>query len=396
MPASLSRTLLALLLSVSASADDPATTVLSRARELEVSAPGPWGTLEFYQIPLSIPRSYLPLLRTPSQQTEWNVPVDTVEDLRRLFLEGGLSETEVEGALAGSKVLANRGSARVFPSEDALFGMAPMTRQRLYALLAREEGNPFHARPLYLNTSNLSLWFEGSGIPVSVIEDVAKLAYPTPSGRGFYFADLPVTLRNAHSTASERAILQSMARQPGLVVRLRLSPDSPLASIRDYWAADFRNKAVRPLLQSAIDSIGTGNIDIAHLLPSTPRQYLNRFPAPVDGAGGRFPDWFWTCYNFFRFHPRDVYADSPERDAILIREFERSAPPLQFGDMLLLFSGSRIVHGCIHIADDIVYTKNGPDLFSPWVLMKLDDVIAYHDLSGGLTINVYRRRERES
>lgn len=383
----------AILFSASAPADEIPTTVLTRQRSVEVSPPGPWGTLEFYQIPLSLPPEHIPLLRIPSQQTVWRLPLNSSDELRAAFLGAGLTETETDAALAGARVLADAAMARVFPADDAIYRLSPETREKVYSLLAAQSENPSHARPIYLNSRNLSLWFEGSGIPISAVEDVAQLAYPTPSGRGYFFADLPFTLRNAQSTDEERRIMQAMMRRPALVVRLQLSTDSPIEQMRDYWSSGFRNKAVRPLLESSIASVGTGKIDIAHLLPATPRQYLNRFPGPADGIGGRYPDWFWTCYNFFSFNPRDVYADSPERDAILIREFERAAPPLQFGDMLVLESGSRFVHGCVHIADDIVFTKNGPDIFSPWILMKLDDVVAFHDLGGDVSLSVYRRRE---
>ena len=31
-------------------------------------------------------------------------------------------------------------------------------------------------------------------------------------------------------------------------------------------------------------------------------------------------------------------------------------------------------HSCVYIADDIVFTKNGRNVLSPWIFMKLDEV----------------------
>ena len=387
--------LAAIFAAISATAEEP-DTVLSRSRQVEVGKSGPWGVLEYYKIPLTVPDSLIRLHKVPSQQIEWRIPARSVVELRQFLLEKGLLAEEIDAALEGATMMKDGEGSRFFPAPDALYDLDPDARARLYRILAKIPGNPFHARPVYLHTSNLSEWFEGSGVPKAAILDVSQLAYPTPTGRGFFFADLPFTLRNAMSTADERTILSGMLRRPGLIVRLRLAPDSPIDEMREYWSAGFRNLAVRPLLESAVVGIGSGFLDIAHLLPPTAREDLNQFPGPADGARGRYPDWFWTCYNFFLFETRDVYADSPERDSLILEEFERAAPPLQFGDMLLLGSGNRIVHGCVHLADDIVFTKNGADIFSPWLLMKLDDVIAYHDLEGDLSIAIYRKRESDS
>jgi len=363
----------------------------TRKREVIKATPGPWGSLEYYQIPLECPREYLNFLTTPSQQVAWHFAAKSREELDTILLKAGLTSVEISMALKGASILNDPEAMRVFPTDDAILGISHETRVKLYHLLARSDGNRYYQRPIYIDSENLSYWFEGSSVPRSAIQDVAKLAYPTPHGRGYFLADLPFTLRQASTALEERQLLVGLLRQQGLIVRLRLTRDSLSPEIADYWNAGYKNKAVMPILESVVQANDGGAIDIAHLLPATPRQYLNRFPTPADGVHGRFPDWFWTCYNFFRFAPREIYADSPEREALIFTEFERSLPPLQFGDMLLLNSGNKIIHGCIFVADDIAFTKNGADLFSPWVLMKIEDIVAYHDLVGDVTLSVFRK-----
>lgn len=362
-------------------------------RQVKELPPGPWGSLEYFSIPLSCPPASLAFLRTPSQQVEWCFHARTQAELEGALRTAGLTAPEVASVLKGANVLADPELMRVFPSDEAILGMDFQTRAKIYRYLGQIPENRFHRRPIYIATENLSSWFDGTGIPRPVIQDIAKLAYPTPRGRGYFFADLPFTLRRTDSMKDERLLLSGLTRREGLVVRLRVTRETLTPEIADYWNAGYKNKSVMPLLDAVVQSNDGGAIDIAHLLPATPRQMLNRFPDPSYAVDGRLPDWFWTCYNFFRFAPTDVYADSPERDTLIIGDFEPSLPPLQFGDMVLLNSGSKIIHGCIHIAGDIVFTKNGADLFSPWVLMRLEDVVASHDLLGDVSLTAYRKSQ---
>lgn len=374
----------------------PATPAKEHPRPVTVLPPGPWGSLEYYSIALTCPPASLAHLRTPSQQVEWCIHAANQSELEAELLSAGLSGSEITTVLKGATVLATPELMRVFPSEEAVLGMGFETRKKLYQHLGRIRENRFHRPPLYIATENLSSWFDGSGIPRPVIEDIAKLAYPTPRGIGFFFADLPFTLRRTDSLKEERLLLSGLTRRQGLVVRLRVTRETLTPDIANYWNAGYKNKAVMPILDAVVHANDGAAIDISHLLPATPRQYLNRFPEPSDAVDGRLPDWFWTCYNFFRFTPRDVYADSPERDTLLLEEFVPGIPPLQFGDVVMLNSGSKIIHGCIHIADDIVFTKNGADFFSPWVLMRLEDVVASQDLIGDVTLSAYRKTSTQT
>lgn len=363
----------------------------NRPREIIHSEPGSWGKLEYYEVPLECPDSYIDYLVIPSQQTEWTYPTASFPSPREMLAAAGLDDDTIAGLMDEAQLISDEEVARLYPTDQAVLDLPFDVRSRLYSFLSRVGDNPNHRRPIYINNENLSAWFTGSAAPRPAIQDVARLAYPTPRGRGYFLADLPLTLRQATSNPEERAILQALLRRRGLIVRLVLDQGSLTPEIGDYWTAGYKNKAVMPIFESVVRESGQGSIDIAHLLPANAREYLNRFPTVADGISGRLPDWFWTCNNFFRFTPQNVYADSPDRDPIILRDFQTTAPPLQFGDMLLLHSGTEIIHGCIHIADDIVFTKNGADLYSPWSLMKIDDVLAYHDLQGDVSMSVHRR-----
>lgn len=370
-----------------------AASALNQAsRELQTASEGPWGQLEYYHVPLEFPPEHLSTLTIPSQYVEWIFEAATHEEMDSDLTAAGLSRDEITSLFYGCTIIQDEDVLRVYPKDDTVLTMSIVTRTKLYQLLSQYKQNRFHRRPVYINTQNLSQWFRGSGVGRDAITDVAQLAYPTPNGQGFYLSDVAYTLRRATTALEERELLQGLLRSTGLMVRLRLNRESLTPGIGEYWTAAYKNKAVMPLLESIVAQNDGSTIDIAHLIPPIPRQFLNQFPETQDAADGRLPDWFWTCFNFFRSSPRQVYADSPERDRLILKEFEPALPPSQFGDMLVLNSGGRIIHGCIHIAADIVYTKNGADIFSPWMLMKIQDVVGYHDVLGDVTISTFRKR----
>jgi hypothetical protein len=361
-------------------------------REFSTAPPGPWGQLEYYEVPLEFPIELLSNLTVPSQYTEWIFQAATHEEMDSNLLVAGLTPDEIAATFAGCSIIQDEDLLRVYPTDEAVLAMPVETRTKLYRLLSQYNQNRFHRRPVYIHTQNLSTWFRGSKVERDAITDVSQLAYPTPNGQGFYLSDVAYTMRRAATAIEERQLLQGLLRSNGLIVRLRLNRESLTPGIGDYWTAGYKNKAVMPLLESVVTQNDGSTLDLAHLIPAIPRQYLNQFPETQDGADGRLPDWFWTCYNFFRSSPLAIYADSPERDRFILKDFEPALPPNEFGDMLLLNSSGRIIHGCIYIAADIVYTKNGPDIFSPWILMKIQDVVGYHDVLGDVTISTYRKR----
>jgi hypothetical protein len=357
--------------------------------------PGPWGAMEFYRIPLSFPEDILPLLVLPSRHTEWASDAASDADWIQSLVSAGFTEEEIRFLRQDAKALLDDEFLRIYPSREVLIGMPEPLRARLYRHLGGLSRNRYHRQPFYFETGNLSMWFERTGVSRDTIFEIAEMAYNTPRGRGFFFSDFPYLLDRIEDPREERLLLRALHRTPTLVLRLRLDEGSDLRAIAGYWTAGFKFKDVLPMLESVVDTPGVTRFEVAHLLPAMARRNLNRYPNDFDGAMGRYPDWFWTCYNFFRFTPRDVYGDSPNRDQIIAEEFEPLEGDLGFGDLVLLTRDGVPVHGCVHIADGIVYVKNSPDRFTPWVLSRIEDVLARQDVFGDLEIATLRWRRRD-
>ncbi|HYF35880.1 MAG TPA: hypothetical protein VD994_11360, partial [Prosthecobacter sp.] len=102
--------------------------------------------------------------------------------------------------------------------------------------------------------------------------------------------------------------------------------------------------------------------------------------------------------NFFNYEPHEYLLDSRLATSAVLENFEPVPPPYKYGDVLFFLSNSTgdAFHSCVHLADNIVYTKNGRNLLAPWVLMKLDDVKKIYLYRGDGYIQAYRRKDNRS
>lgn len=386
---------LALAVSIFASPAQESIVLGKLPKSVEFSSEGPWGNLDFYEIKLSSPPRYLSQIAIPSAQEEWQFTQESREEIVAALQELEFTDTEINYLIPEGAISPVEEALKIFPKASLISGIPSSLRSRFYPFLGLNPANRFHHRPAYLNTTNVTRYFHQSKLPLETLQNIAKLAYPTPSGHGYFLSDLPYLLTRAESREEETLLLNALNRVPALMVRLNLSDTDDMEEVADYWSSGFKNKQVLPLFESVQKNHAVSRLDIGHLLPPTARRNLNRFPEQSDGVGGRYPDWFWSCYNFFRFAPKDVYAETKEYEELMASSFFPAPAPYTFGDMLLLNSKGRVIHGCIYIADDIVYTKNGPGILSPFILMRLKDVVAYHDLVGDVTLSQFRKTARK-
>ena len=49
-----------------------------------------------------------------------------------------------------------------------------------------------------------------------------------------------------------------------------------------------------------------------------------------------------------------------------------------------------LIHMCVYLADDVVFTKNGGDYLQPWVLMKIPDLVKYYASKSPVRVTVHR------
>jgi hypothetical protein len=60
--------------------------------------------------------------------------------------------------------------------------------------------------------------------------------------------------------------------------------------------------------------------------------------------------------------------------------------------LLLVGSDHQALHMCVHIADEVVFTKNGANPQQPWILMKLPEMLDEYETSRPYEIQIYLRK----
>ena len=180
------------------------------------------------------------------------------------------------------------------------------------------------------------------------------------------------------------------SRTRSLILRARISDNTELDALEDYWSIGNMNSDILPILNSVVTTAGIEKLDLVHLLPPVPRQLLYTYPRPHQLLDAEARDCFWTCSNFFNHWPSDNFE---AKTAYLRESFATVDPPFRYGDVLLLADnpselGGKALHACVFIADNIVYTKNGLGLSQPWTLMKFNDMAARYPEA--TTVQAYR------
>jgi hypothetical protein len=91
------------------------------------------------------------------------------------------------------------------------------------------------------------------------------------------------------------------------------------------------------------------------------------------------------------------FFDGQYVQTVLAAQYHRVPKADAFGDVILYYEPGQqwqAVHMCVFIAENVVFTKNGSDLYQPWVLMHMDDMLINYPTDKSLQTAVYRRNRR--
>ncbi|WP_206026155.1 hypothetical protein [Roseimicrobium sp. ORNL1] len=351
--------------------------------------PGPWGQLEYYYIYLEAPPSLIEHFPMPNSVTKWEFPGETEAGLRNLFTRASLPQA-LQDYLLDSKNCVNRdGRITVFPPLPDLSVMTPAQRSIIYAELARAPENEFYVNPVFITSGSVDQWLGQSRLTPELREIIKKFTYMR--GEVLAFSDLSAVLNYVKTDAEAKDFFKTMTRTRSLMVRLVVDDNTDLKSVIRYWSGRKRNKDIEPLVTSTIETEGTNQLDIIHLLPSLARRYLYGYPPMELAVMGRMPDCHWSSLNFFNYKPREYYLDTRLATSAVLENYNRIEAPFEFGDVLMFLNAQgNAIHSCVYIADDIVYTKNGENMASPWLLMKISDVQRIYSYEGQTSIQGFR------
>jgi hypothetical protein len=340
-------------------------------------APAPWGSLTLRPLYLEAPASLIEAIRKPDQIPIWHFPNATPGSLRVLLGEKGLTGPEIDVLLSADRLRAESGGLALLPPADLILNLAPATRQALYEVLALSPRNHFHASPLIVHGE---------------VDDWLRESRLTPAQRGLWrrvlwqrhgspaFSDISVLTQLASSSAEMFAARSAMTRVLTYTVTVRPGPVISTDAFLAYWTAGRRNPDAAPMLRALIERSGQDGVDLTLLLPSLAREKLYTYPSLGDGIGGRLPDCQWTSLNFFADNPQAYYIDGRNTFLELTQNYDAIPQPSQLGDLLCYVNPEgNVVHSCVYLCDDLIFTKNGESVFMPWILMRLSSL---HTLYG--------------
>ena len=372
-----------------------------RRRELPngsfLCKPGPWGDLSYTPFTISAPESILPLASLEAAGTHWFFKGYTLESFTTLLQSTSLSPEQQQALTTPAVLHAGPDGVELDPTPDMVISLPDDARERFYEILAAipENASQFDYFPANSLADRFSPETGVSADTVALFKHLSVL-------RDNYvvFSGLSVLLSRVEGDAEKLHLLKALTTQRTLTLRLHITPETDATALTEYWGRGVWNTDVQTILQS-LTTIPNGTwISILMVLPPAPTAQLYDYPSPANNAPAGAPanaDGNWTSLNFFRDVSNPDFANPQSAMEEVRQNYFPSTGDPRYGDLIVFTNPSgAIIHSAIYIADDICYTKNGNNVFSPWMLTNIADVVARFSLQTPpdqpLTVGFYRSK----
>ncbi len=361
---------------------------LFAAEPVWMAKPGPWGDLQVRTVYLEPPENILAVVAKPSAVTRWTFEQTTEKGVRQIMEKAGLPAAVIDRLLSPTQVVTSGNNVVVLPKVEDLVAISQPARSALYLELAKSEANEYQRDPVFIHGGDIDDWLAETEITKPQQELMRKLLWRR--GAALVFSDIQALLTLAKNSEEIAAVFRTITRIRSLLVELKLPLKDGRASFIDYWSAGSLNAERVPFLSAIIRRRAPQLIDVTQFLPTLARRRVYTFPSAAMGLKGRLPDCHWTSLNFFEEEPKDLYLDSAKASEHLLSAYVAIDPPYKFGDVLCFLDRGEGLHTCVHVADDIVLTKNGESILAPWTFMPLKDVDDVYRRSPDTRIQGYR------
>lgn len=361
------------------------------------ATPGPWGNLRCAYIYLEAPKHLMENFPLPNSRPRWIFPEDQKEAMLGIFRNAGLPEDTISRLFDPKTTTITEGNIFIFPTLQDIETLSSENRSLIYTALSKFQENEFHVDPVLIIGQEVKDWYRTSKLRPEIIALIDKLSYKR--GETTAFSDISLLLNYAQSDAEAKTIFKAMTRTRSIMVKIEVDRDTNIEELVNYWTLGMglRRKDVEPLVQSIIDTDGIEALPLSHMLPALVRKLLYTYPGMNLAKHGTFPDCHWTSLNFFNYDAHEYLLDSRLATNSVLENFTPVEPPYQYGDVLFFLSNATgdAYHSCVHLADNLVYTKNGRNLLSPWLVMKLDDVKKIYLYRGDGRVQGFRRKPEQ-
>lgn len=377
---------------VRAATPQPAVVESAKATDQIPDRTPAWGELLTADVQLENPEEYLAPDFDPSQSPRWVFAGMSVDKLRALLTECGLTPAQTAQALTAPSLVTTATEAVIHPDRALVYSLPAEARAKLYAQLASNPANLYMYFPVCFANNSFELAMRDSKLAPEVIALIKPLLYQR--GPNQYFSDHEIVMSQVSAPEQRRLLLKALSRQPAVLASLRVRPTSDVEKLLGYWtiAPGVRFKDLRPLLESLQRLPDGGTLNLLHLLPPFARERLYTFPLPPK-AGDPAMDCHWSSLNFFNEQPDDRLGNPSYAATVLTKNYYPVQKPTAYGDVIVLVDEKNNGrHSAVYIADNIVFTKNGNSHQQPWMLMRMESLLATYSVQGNVRVIVYRQK----
>ncbi len=351
-------------------------------------ADGPWGHIHVRPVLLDPPAEVF----DPDFQLgdgNWYFEKAPPSSIAAILRDCGLTERQIATVLPTLRPVSNATelvSAR--PPAEIVMELDPGVRSRLYQHLARLDANFAQAQPFRMSASHLEEWLGGEDVDAATRGAVRRLLWR--NGHTLLFSDYNLVASRISDPADRVKLQRLLSRKVSLRASLEVPRGQDVRELAEYWSAFGRGESDKVVLQ-ALSAYGGGSIDVIELLPVFARKRLNRFPDPSE-LEESVPACHWSTFNFFNpGDPDPAFHTAAGVEEEIRKNYTRIESDPRFGDVVLLDEpdGSSI-HSAVFIADDMVFTKNGPSAATPWVLSTIEEMKAFYPGAKALSVSFHR------
>jgi len=356
--------------------------------------PGPWGRLRCSFIYLEAPKNLLENYPLPSSKPKWVFPEAFKDKLPALFQTAGLPATMSASLLDPKSIVTADGYIYIFPTLPDLEAMTPEARAVIYSQLSNYPENEYHVDPVLIIGQEVKEWYRTSKLRPEIIAKIEQLSYKR--GETTAFSDVSVLFNYAQSDSEAKAIFKAMTRTRSIMVKIEVDHNTNIEELVNYWtlSVGIQRKDVEPLVQSVVDTDGIEALPLSHMLPALVRKLMYTYPSLNMNKNGILPDCHWTSLNFFNFDAHEYLLDARLATSAVLENFTPVEPPYQYGDILFFLNKTTgdAYHSCVQLADNLVYTKNGRNLLSPWLIMRVEDLKKIYLYRGDGRVQGFRKK----
>ena len=341
--------------------------------------PSPAGALpprgELVKVPIVTqkPDEFIDEAALAAEPENWHFQDMAAGEVKKILVDSGMLAAAGETLVQPETAEFHPGGQTMRVPDELILGMSAPTRKKIYSFPGKNPQNNYQKFP-FTFLKGRAVQALGRDLQPATRKLVLDMMYVI--GNTDCFADIGPVLRQLADQAEQHQLIKQLTRQESLLLKLKIQPDSDVIHLLAWWGKGGRRKDLHSLLESLTSVPGGTTIDAAHLMPGFARRRLYTFPdkAP-EGKHGY--DCHYSSLNFFLGEPDNSFLEPARAAAVLAGDYESVSGPGPFGDLILLTDdGVNVVHSCVYIADDVVFTKNGTSEMQPWLLMTLEQVEA--------------------